>query len=796
MLLALVALFQIAGPLESVPNAAQAPAAEPPQIFSGRAKALNVRAVKVDTTIAIDGVLDEPVWARAAVLTQFSSYNPVDGRAAQDSIEVRLWYATDAIHIGVRAWAPPGTVRATLAERDKIANDDWVAISFDTFNDRRRAFTFAVNPIGVQADGILSEQGGMPGVSRAGLQRVDLTQDFVWQSKGRLLDDGFVVEIRVPFKSMRFQLGDGQDWGLQVVRQTQRSGYQDTWAPTSRANQAFQAQAGYLRGMRGMKRGLVLDVTPNAISRVNGSPRGTGWGYSSSAEASTDVRWGVTNNFTVNGTVNPDFSQVETDVGQIPGDVRFALFFPELRPFFVEGSEQFDAPNQLVYTRRIVQPLTAVKLTGKVPRTDIGLLSAVDEAAPNGDGINPVFNILRIRRDIGDQSNAGLLYTDRTAGARFNRVAGTDARFQFRSVYSIESRLFGSATRDAAGRRDGALWEVNTGRTGRSYGYRYGIAAISPGFETQSGFVNRNDFVRTSINQRWTRFGRRGGWWDQQQQFLSANALWTYDDFRKSTRPLEIRGTIDNSFVLRGGWRVNIIPELQSTGFDPRRYARIGTLSATPGDTVAFSVTAERKQLFSTTVSASTPQWRRLGATVATTVGRETEFFETAVVNRRDVEGSVDLRPTPKVRIGALLRYQVFDRARDGTPFSTQFVPRLRVEYQFSRALFLRAIGQAELRRRDDLRDPRTEQPLFFRESNGTWTRRVAVRSLIGRADLLMSYLPSPGTVVFVGYGSAADASATQRPYDAERTSDGLFVKVSYLFRAKGTTPAAASPVR
>jgi hypothetical protein len=148
------------------------------------------------------------------------------------------------------------------------------------------------------------------------------------------------------------------------------------------------------------------------------------------------------------------------------------------------------------------------------------------------------------------------------------------------------------------------------------------------------------------------------------------------------------------------------------------------------------------------------------------------------------------------VRIGALLRYQVFDRARDGTPFSTQFVPRLRVEYQFSRALFLRAIGQAELRRRDALRDPRTEQPLFFRESNGTWTRRTAVRSLIGRADLLMSYLPSPGTVVFLGYGSAADASATQRPYDAQRTSDGLFVKVSYLFRAKGTTPAAATSAR
>ncbi len=794
MLLALFSLLQLVDPALPTPVVAAQQSTDAPLIFSGRAKALNVQAVKVDTTIAVDGVLDEPVWARAAVLTQFSSYNPVDGRPAQDSIEVRLWYAAEAIHIGVRAWAPPGTVRATLAERDKITNDDWVSISFDTFNDRRRAFTFAVNPLGVQADGMRSEQGGMPGVSRAGLQRVDLTQDFVWQSKGRVLDDGFVVEIRVPFKSMRFQLGDAQDWGLQIVRQTQRSGFQDTWAPTSRANQAFQAQAGYLRGMRGMKRGLVLDVTPNAISRVSGAPRGPGWGYTSSAEASTDVRWGVTNNFTLNGTINPDFSQVETDVGQIPGDVRFALFFPELRPFFVEGSEQFDAPNQLVNTRQIVQPLTALKLTGKIPRTDVGLLSAVDAAASGSDGSNPVFTILRLRRDIGDQSNAGMLYTDRTEGADFNRVAGTDARLQFRRVYSIELRLFGSATRDDAGRRDGALWEVNSGRTGRSYGYRYGIAGISPDFETRSGFVNRNDFVRGSVNQRWTRFGKRGGWWDQQQQFLTANVLWTYDDFRRSTRPLEMRGSIDNSFVIRGGWRLNIIPELQSTGFDPRRYTRIGTLSATPGDTVAFRP-SERQQLFSTSVSASTPQWRRMGATLTTTFGRETEFFETAAVDRRDVEGSIDLRPTPQLRIGALLRYQQFDRVRDGAAFSTQFVPRLRVEYQFSRALFLRAIGQAELRRRDALRDPRTEQPLFFRESNGSWTQRTAVRSLIGRADLLLSYLPSPGTVVYLGYGSAADASATQRPYDAQRTSDGLFVKVSYLFRAKGTPPAVAAAV-
>jgi len=788
MLAPLFALFQLAAAAPAPVAARDTVPAVPavPAVYSGRDGALAVRAVRADNSPVIDGHLDEPVWQQAALLTGFTSYNPVDGRKAQDSTEVRIWYASDAIYVGIRAWAPAGTVRATLAERDKINNDDWVSILFDTFNDRRRAFTFAVNPLGVQSDGMRSEQTQMPGTSRASLAAVDLTQDFVWQSKGRLLDDGYEVEIRIPFKSVRFQLGGNQDWGLQVVRQTQRTGFQDTWAPTSRAQQGFQPQAGYLRGLNDMRRGLVLDVTPNSIARVEGRPDGADWVYNSRAEFGTDVRWGVTSNFTLNGSVNPDFSQVETDVGQIPGDIRFALFFPELRPFFVEGSEQFDAPNRLVNTRQIVQPLGAIKLTGKIPRTDVGVMTAIDDAASSSSGtVNPIFTIMRLRRDIGDQSNAGIVYTDRTEGGAFNRVAGFDSRLQFNRVYNIEWRLVGSATRDASGGRNGALLEANTGRTGRSYGYRYGIQAITPDFETRTGFVNRTDFVRTSIFQRYTRYGRRGAWWDQQQQFLQSNAIWTYDGFRRSALPLEIRAALDNLFVLRGGWRVNITPDAQSTGFDPRRYSRVATLGNSTGDTVAFTPN-ERQNLLSVVVSASTPQWRRMGATIATTLGRETEFFETAAVNRRDVEGSVDLRPSPKVRIGALLRYQQFDRVRDGTPFSTQLVPRLRLEYQFSRALFLRFIGQAELRRRDALRDPRTEQPMFSRSASGAYTALGATRSLIGRADWLLSYLPSPGTVVFFGYGTAGDASLTQRPDDVRRTSDGLFVKVSYLFRAKG----------
>jgi hypothetical protein len=325
---------------------------------------------------------------------------------------------------------------------------------------------------------------------------------------------------------------------------------------------------------------------------------------------------------------------------------------------------------------------------------------------------------------------------------------------------------------------------VSHGRTGRGYGYRYNLQGFTPQFETQTGFVNRVDFVRAQINQRYTIFGAKGGWWDQRQHFFSGSSLWTYDGFGSREGPLEARASVDNSMVIRGGWRASVQPELQRVAFDPRRYAQYAVLSKSGRDTLAFAP-SDAQTTTTVALSVNTPQWRKAGATLTATVGTEPEFFETSTVRRREVEAQVDLRPTSQVRIGGLLRYQQFVRDRDGTLFSTQIVPRLRLEYQVTRALFLRFIGQVESRDRSALRDPRTEQPLFRRSAAGVLSAQGARRSLLGRADWLVSYLPSPGTVVFFGYGTALDASETMRPGDVERTSDGAFVKFSYLWRVR-----------
>ena len=789
-LLHAVAPIATAGAAQSQePNACRTAA-----MHAGIAGSTAVRAPRVDTTLTIDGALDEGVWRCAAVLTGFSQYSPADGRAAEDSTHVLVWYSGTAIHFGVRAFAPAGTVRATLADRDRISNDDNVQILLDTFDDRRRAFMFAVNPLGVQTDGIRAELagffGGGPGgggFNRATLGSADLSQDYIWQSKGRLTDWGYEVELRVPFKSLRFQGSDVQAWGIQVVRQTQRNNFQDTWTPALRGAASFLAQSGKLTGLTELHRGLVLDVTPVVTSLTTGRPTPEeGWTYGQDWELGGDVRWGVLPNITLNATANPDFSQVEADVGQIPGDVRFSLFFPELRPFFVESSEQFESPNRLVYTRQIVQPQAALKATGKVKGHDLAFLSALDaRAASAGGDDTPWFNILRVRRDVAQNSNIGFTYTDRAEGSDWNRVASVDSRLVLKRLYAVELQAAGSMTELDGERRGGPLFTAVYDRTGRSFGFRYDLTGIHPEFETRSGFVNRTDFVRPQINNRYTYFGKRGARLEQVVNFLSLQGLWTWDEFWHGDQVLEARASLNSTFTIRGGWSASINPAVDGTRFDPRRYETYAVEQDLGGgvlDTVAFAVGA-RQATPGLSMRVSTPQYQKFGGSASVTLGQTAEFFETDEVDRFDVDLRADWRPTTQVRVSALYLHQRFDRARDGTRFSTQNVPRLRVEYQLNRAIFFRFVGQYENRERDALRDPASEGRILTRGADGVYRAAGEQNANTMRVDWLFSYVPVPGRVLYIGYGSSLREDDAFTFSEMQRTSDALFVKFSWLYR-------------
>ena len=299
------------------------------------------------------------------------------------------------IYFGIEAHAAPGSVHATLANRDRIDADDAIQIFLNPFKDGRQALVFGVNPLGIQADGTLVEGTNNRGgalVQRARERPRGDRPDARLRLpvEGTAHRHGYVIEIAIPFKTLRFPADRVQSWALNIVRIVQSSGHEDSWAPALRAKSSFLAQSGTLDGLTDLHRGLVLDLNPVATAHADGTPSGGRWHYDTSRpEFGGNVRWGVTPNLTLNGTINPDFSQVEADASQFTFDPRSALFFPEKRPFFLDGAELFNTPNNLIYTRRIAAPIAAVKLTGTAAGTDIALLSAVDDHGDVGERGRP-----------------------------------------------------------------------------------------------------------------------------------------------------------------------------------------------------------------------------------------------------------------------------------------------------------------------------------------------------------------------------------------------------------------------
>ncbi len=759
------------------------------QLYDGQAKALDVTVPRLEASARVDGVLDEPVWRQAARLTAFSQYRPVDGRPAEDSTEVLVWYAPDALWFGIRAFEAHGSVvRATLADRDQIDADDYVRILLDTYDDHRRAWLFGVNPLGVQQDGVWSDgvdagAAGGPGAGGRMDATIDINPDYVFQSKGRLTSTGYEIEVRIPFKSLRYQAADPQDWGLQVIRVVQHSGYEDTWAPAFRATASFLGQSGRLVGLTGLHRGLVMDLAPELTTRVDGQPQITGgYGYAATPEAGGTLRWGVTPNLSLTGSVNPDFSQVEADVGQVTVNERFALFFPEKRPFFLEGLEQYDTPNRLIYTRRIAAPLGGVKLTGKLGSTNIAVLSAVDDNTNSATGDYPIYKLLRLRRDLGTSSTLGLVYTDRVEGDAYNRVLGGDARIVWRGSWYSGAQLVGSRSRGPAGVRSGALWNVTLfDYTGRWYGNHAEISGISPGFEAGSGFVPRTGIVQGNLFNRFSWYGEAGAAIEQITTFLGPSLLWRYDDFSHLRSTLEGNFSQTLLFTLRGGWSANANWTNSHFQFDPSSYAGYQTDSA--GTLVPFLVPAAQSNLWAGNLGVTTPN-RAASGNGNVGYGEGVIFDEAAAGRQLAVSAAASWKPTASLRAEGRWTHSRMTRAQDGSWYSTANIPRLKVEYQLSRAMFVRYVGQYTAERRDALRDPTTGRPLVIDAATAQRIGPAAGAATADfRNDFLFSYKPTPGTVLFLGYGTSLTEPQPLQFAGLTRVSDGFFFKGSYLFR-------------
>ncbi|HEX7313939.1 MAG TPA: DUF5916 domain-containing protein [Pyrinomonadaceae bacterium] len=509
------------------------------------------RLVRFDRAPVIDGKMDEEIWKTAAVFKDFIQNRPVDLVAPSQPTEVRIGFDSKFLYVGFRAYDEPGKVRATIAKRDAVFDDDWVGIWLDTFNDGRRAYELIFNPFGVQADAIFTE-----GVSE------DFSVDIVHESKGVLLEDGYTVEVAIPFKSLRYEAGKDKKWGLHLLRTIKRlNNEQSSWMPISRDNSSLLGQEGHVTGLEGLSTERTIELIPSltiseAGSRVPSITKGrralsdalgiglpTDQGRFLNGPVGFDpgltAKFGISPTMTLDMALNPDFAQVEADATVVTANQRFPIFFEEKRPFFLEGKEIFETLISAVHTRTIVDPDYAFKFTGKRGRNTYGLLFASDNAPGNLDendrdflrgtedltvverqnpsaladlqsernsllkrlDRNATVGVLRVKRDIGKEGHIGFLGTSYNFVDKYNQVGGVDFRYRLDKQTVIWAQALGSVSHqpffyaDEAGRFDrkekGLAYAYNIDSSGRNFGWNYSGVGRSQFFRADVGFNRR-----------------------------------------------------------------------------------------------------------------------------------------------------------------------------------------------------------------------------------------------------------------------------------------------------------------
>jgi hypothetical protein len=537
--IALVCLAIVTGAGEA--TAQQNPPAGGRGLVPGRP---TVRPTKIETPPDIDGQLDDAVWQRAAKITEFTQEAPVEGAPATEDTEVYLAYDNNNLYFGFYLhYSDPSIMRANRVDRDRAFQDDLITIYIDTFLDQQRAFEFDLNAYNVQGDGIVNQSRG--GRGGGGIPPADRSWDVLFQSATSIVDDGYIAEMAVPFKSIRYPRrarGAPHQWGFQIVREVKSKNEENAvWAPMSRDVAGFMRQMGVMEGMADLSTSRNLEFLPTFTAVQFGSlDRSTADFVNAdpNPEAGLNVKYGVTSNLTADFTVNPDFSQIESDRPQVEVNRRFPLFFSELRPFFVEGSEIFDVPGPVtfVHTRTIVDPVWGTKLTGKAGKFVLGVLTANDEAAGNVDdvtdrrfGETAQTFIGRVKYDLYSESHLGAMFTDREFLDSSSKLAGFDGGFRLSRSRSTNFRVVGTQHRDLDGvEREGHVYDASIRDNGRNLSWFAAAYEISPDFDTEVGFVRRIDQRRTqgNISYRWWPENWIINWGPR----LSYGRNWNFDD--------------------------------------------------------------------------------------------------------------------------------------------------------------------------------------------------------------------------------------------------------------------------
>ncbi len=784
-------------------------------MHSEKKNPINIPKIDSDNSPMIDGNIDETMWQNAAVFKDFLQVEPGDNIRPSKPTEAYLMYDEKHLYVAFKAWDEKDKIRSTVAKRDDIFADDTVRIYLDTYNDQRRAYLLAFNPLGIQQDGIKIE-GEAP----------DYSVDIVMESKGMIHNWGWSVEIKIPFKSLRYKAGKGKMWGFNASRFIPRLNNEfDSWMPLDRDVQGFVVKFGKITGLDEISSERTLEIVPSITVSETGNrvqdnqiPQGRFVNEPIKQDLSLNLKYSLTPNITLDAAINPDFAEIEADAPVVNANQRFPIFFEEKRPFFLEGADTFRSPLQIFNSRTIIDPDVAAKITGKIGKNSFGFLVASDNAPGNFSendindpnrrpfidefiGKNATFAVLRLKRDFGKENDIGFFGTARMFPENKNLVAGFDgkikvnpqATFSFQAVATHTKECFFDPFFDDLANPTQAIRNedvcegrtFNRYRTGNGFGYYanysnqtetkgYFFRAIgrSKDYRADTGFTPRTDehrfygvIRRTSkskpnnklISAEWRAFGGTWHGGDGRLQEIHSNTVAVFD-LQKNTN-FSVHGGIARRKIYEDefGLARNSNRDGRFFGDDFRSTTTKwvgGSFNSNPVKRLSFSLfTRYNWDAYDFDFGAG----RRFPRVSPSALLGDNRLDPGAGRQLR-FSADVNVTPTDPLKISfsynkvRLVRNETNRVAFDSNIFS------LKTTYNFTRFIFART-----------------------RIDYNTLRSNVSGQYLLG-------WNPSPGKGFYIGYNDNSNYRGFN-PYTSQfepgfqRNSRTFFIRVSYLFR-------------
>ena len=681
-------------------------------------------------------------------ITGFRQREPSDGKPVSQVTTAYLSYDERNLYVVFVCQQDLGGLRGHLSRRDDIANDDQVSIYLDTFRDQQRAYVFTVNPLGVQADGIFTE----------GQKSPDYSFDTLWYSAGRITPDGYVVWMSIPFKSLRFANAAVQSWGIALQRSILQNSENSFWPYITNRINGFGQQMAKTNGLEHISAGRNIQLIPygefTSDQRLpSGQPP---LATENTGRLGADIKTVLRDAFTLDATLNPDFSQVESDDPQVTVNQRYRVFFPEKRPFFLDNASYFQTPVNLFFTRNIADPEFGARLTGTMDHWAFGAMASDDRAPGEGlaagaplAGDRAADGIVSLHRQFSNQSTAGFLATESNFGSSSNQVISFDTRVRLSSTWFFTGQWAHSFDLQPGGQRtQGQAALVDLYRTSQHFTYDASFSDFSPNFKAPLGFIQRVDIRKTAHYAAYL--------WRPENRLVT-----DIGPFVGASMDWDHRGTLEDWNGYAG-----FLADLRgSTGLKFTRYQIFERY-------LSHGFHYDKDELY---FYSGRFKWMYLYGTLDQGSGVNYEPAETLapfVGNTFDSSVGVTFRPNPRLRLDEVYYYDRLKPAALPVVYTDHFL-RTKLNYQFTRAWSLRAIVD-----------------YYAVLPNAALFQQGRLKQFTG--DILLTYLLNPGTALYFGYNNqhqnlAADpgGSPSLIPFGPPTylTNSQIFVKLSYQLR-------------